>query len=179
MHLRGQGVARCHLHPDTINGDPARDNVRRVGLDLSRIAGFAIGHDEQAVGAVAKLFFACLQQRIRAPLHVIPQRRPASGLDAVDRPGQHALLARAKRINPVAPWEHQDADMGRVRDLLKHLLERVLGHGHASRAAHGRAHRAGGIHHHHDVVGHLHLRLAKRRGPKTGQHRAKQGAQLV
>ena len=167
MHLRGQGMARCHLHPNDIDRDAPRDDVRRVGLDLSRIAGFAIGHDEQAVGAVAKLFPARVQQHIRAPFHVLPQRRPASGLDAVDRPGQHALLAWAKRVNPVAPWEHQDADMGRVRDLVKHLLERVLGHGHAVTpcAGHVRAHRAGGIHHHHDVVGHLYLRLAKRHGP--------------
>ena len=77
---------------------------------MLRIAGFAIGYDEQAVGAVAKLFPARLQQRVGAPFHVIPQRRPASGLDAIDRPGQHALLAWAKRVNPVAPWEDQDAD---------------------------------------------------------------------
>ena len=173
MYLGSQRVARCHLHPDDINRDASRYDVRREGLHLSLIAGFAIGHDQQAVGAVAKLFLARLQQRIRALFHVIPQRRAAPGLDTVNRPNQHSLLARAKRINPVSRRKHQYTDVGCVRNLAKHLLESVLGHGHpvAPRAGHHRTHRAGGIYHHDHAVGHLHLCLAKRRGPKTDQHR--------
>ena len=181
MHPRGQRVARRHLHPDDIDRNPARDDVRRKRLDQARVTGLAVGHDEQAVGAVAELFFASLQQRVRTAFHVLAKRRAAALSDAVDRPGQHGLLARAKRINPVAPGKHQDADVCRVRHLVEHLLEGLLGHGHSvpPRTGHVRAHRAGSVDHHHHVVGHLHLRLAKRRGPEADQHHPKPSAHSI